>query len=508
MKKAIAFMFCLLIILETVSCSCRQGSVPTPAVNETEELTAAPTEAAVSPTPAAPTSSPILPLHLKEGDTSDTVIEIQKRLMDLNYIDCDEPTSYFSVSTTEAVKRFQRRNGLEVTGMVEDGDYTILMSSRALTYVPGPGDEGEDISALQERLHELGYLEEVTGVFDEETGEAVMLFQEKNHIEIDGMLNAETVEYLYYESTVPNSPEIGAMSDQIMECQQMLYDLGYLFSEPNGVMNDETMSAVKRFQGRNGLVVDGYLGPSTVERLMSGEASFNTLEYSMSGDDVLRLQSRLCTLNYLKSEEINGYFGLVTETAVRAFQLNNSLEETGMVDADTRTVLFSKKAVPADPSHTPIPGQTLRPTAVPTNTPRPVNPIIGSLAQSRIRNLISIASDRLNCPYVIGAKGPYTFDCSGFVYWCLNQAGVRIGYMTSYSWRSTNLFPRINSFSDIRAGDIIVYKMGDYKGHVAIAIGNGMMIDASSTTGKVVCRSCNTAYWRRVFYCAYRIFGD
>ena len=50
--------------------------------------------------------------------------------------------------------------------------------------------------------------------------------------------------------------------------------------------------------------------------------------------------------------------------------------------------------------------------------------------------------------------------------------------------------------------------MDDYKGHVAIAIGNGLMIDASSTTGRVVCRSCNTSYWKRVFYCAYRIYGN
>ena len=80
--------------------------------------------------------------------------------------------------------------------------------------------------------------------------------------------------------------------------------------------------------------------------------------------------------------------------------------------------------------------------------------------------------------------------------------------MSSYKWRTTNLFPRINSFSDIKAGDIMVFKMDEYKGHVAIAIGNGLMIDASSTTGRVVCRSCNTSYWKRVFFCAYRIFGN
>ena len=507
MKKALAFILVLIIILGAVSC--KSGEVPSPAADPTQEAQLDPTEAPASPTPAATESAPILPLHLKEGDRSAAVIEIQKRLMYLNYIDSDEPSEYYSPSTTEAVKRFQRRNGLEVTGMVEDGDYSILMSSRAVTYVPGPGDAGEDIYSLQERLHELGYLTEITGVFDEETGIAVRLFQEKNLIEIDGMLNAETVESLYYESAMPNSPDFGTKSDQILECQQVLYELGYLFSTPTGIFDDETANAVRRFQGRNDIIVDGYLGPSTVAAIMSGEACFNTLEYTMSGDDVTRVQTRLAALNYLKEQEINGYYGFVTEEAVRYFQSNNKLEEDGTVNRQTRDKLFSNKAVPADSPYSYDPNQTLRPTPVPTNTPAPITPIMpGTQAQTRIRNLINIAASKLNCPYVRGASGPDQFDCSGFVYWCLNQAGVKVSYMSSYKWRTTNLFPRINSFSDIKAGDIMVFKMDEYKGHVAIAIGNGLMIDASSTTGRVVCRSCNTSYWKRVFFCAYRIFGN
>lgn len=512
MKKAIALLLSLIMLISFASCKKQQEGSPSASISE--EPNAAPTETlppteAPSPTPAPQTSSPVLPLHLKEGDRSEVVTEIQRRLMDLNYIDSDEPGEYYSSSTTEAVKRFQRRNGLAVTGMVEDGDYSILMSSRAKTYVPGPGDEGEDIGSLQERLHELGYLETVTGVFDEATGEAVRLFQDKNFLEIDGMLNAETVEYLYYDNAMPNSPDLGTSSEQILECQRVLYDLGYLFSEPTGLFDDETASAVRRFQGRNDLIVDGYLGPSTVEALLNGEAGFNTLEYTVSGDDVLSLQQRLAALNYLKTQEINGYFGMVTEEAVCWFQQNNGIEETGKVDRHTRDVLFSNRAKAAESPHTASPGQTLRPTPVPTNTPAPIDPITpGTSAQTRIRNLINIAAGKLNCPYVRGAGGPDQFDCSGFVYWCLNKAGVKVSYMSSYKWRTTNLFPRISSFSEVKAGDILVFKMDDYKGHVAIAIGNGLMIDASSTTGRVVCRSCNTSYWKRVFYCAYRIYGN
>lgn len=509
MKKTLAFILMCILLAGGVSCGQRpdqpSAAVPTQEVCSAPPATAEPTAAAGS------SSAPILPLHLKEGDESSVVADVQKRLMDLNYMDSDEPTELFSGSTTEAVKRFQRRNGLEVTGRIEDGDYSVLMSSRAVTYTPGPGDAGEDISALQERLHELGYLDEVTGVFDEDTGDAVLLFQQKNYLEEDGMLNAVTVEYLYYDSTVPNAPDPGTKSDQVLKYQQRLYELGYLLTEPDGIYGDETLSAVKRFQGRNGLIADGYLGPTASERLMGDDARFNTLEYTMSGDDVLRLQTRLAELNYMKAQEINGYFGMATENAVRSFQHNNGLDEDGTVSRQTRDTLFSNRAKPADSLHPvlPGPGQTLRPTAVPTNTPRPSASLRpGNLASVRIKNLIDTAYSKLGCPYIRGAKGPNSFDCSGFVYWCLNRSGVLVGYMTSYKWRTTDLFPRISSFSDVREGDILVFEMGPYNGHVAIALGGGMMIDASSNTGRVVCRSYNTAYWRRVFRCAYRVFTN
>ena len=59
------------------------------------------------------------------------VIDVQQRLMELNYMDYDEPTNYYGSITTEAVKLFQRRNGLEVTGEIREADYSLLMSNSA-----------------------------------------------------------------------------------------------------------------------------------------------------------------------------------------------------------------------------------------------------------------------------------------------------------------------------------------------------------------------------------------
>jgi len=214
---------------------------------------------------------------------------------------------------------------------------------------------------------------------------------------------------------------------------------------------------------------------------MSNDAMASSLKLGDSGDQVTSIQKRLRTLGYLKSSA-TGYFGSDTEAAVKAFQKKNKLTQDGKVGAATLNKLNSSNAVKAD-------GTTS-----------------SSKNKSGIDKLIAAAESKLGKPYVLGAKGPNSFDCSGLAYWCINQAGIKQGYMTSRTWRTCTKYPRIKSIDSVRRGDIIIYKMSESKGHVGIAISSSMMIDASSSNGKVVKRSFKTNYWRKTFYCAYRIF--
>ena len=59
----------------------------------------------------------------------------------------------------------------------------------------------------------------------------------------------------------------------VLQLQQRLYDLGYgEVGQPDGVFGAKTDRAVRRFQERNGLVVDGFVGPITWQRLFSKAA--------------------------------------------------------------------------------------------------------------------------------------------------------------------------------------------------------------------------------------------
>ncbi|MBO4384751.1 MAG: peptidoglycan-binding protein [Clostridia bacterium] len=461
---------------------------------------ATPTATAI-PTPEPPPTPSPEPLLLKKGDTNDIVLDIQQRLMELNYMDYDEPTNFYGPITTDSIKVFQRRNGLEVTGETDMACYSLLMSSAAKVYMASIGDEGTDIKEMQKRLYELDYLKSsaLTGYFGEETEAAVREFQKRNHIEVDGMVGTETKELLYSEDAIAFSLYIGSTGDDVKMYQRTLYRLGYLNTEPDGVYGRDTVNAVKRFQERNDIIVDGHIGPTTKTMLLSSSAKYNKLVLTMSGDDVLRVQQRLYELNYLKKSEVTSYYGSVTDLAVRVFQKKNGLSQDGAVGKNTMAKLFSSSPVKAsrpvstDPAYAGQSGSGV-------NTS-------GMTPAQKIEVLITVAKSKLGCKYVRGAKGPNTFDCSGFVYWCLKQAGAKsVSYMTSYQWRTTTRYRRISSMSSIKRGDVIVYKMSATAGHVAIALGDGMMIDASSRNGKVVIRTYQTSYWRGCFVCAYRIF--
>ena len=460
--------------------------------------------AAMTPTPeatyAAPTPEPTpTPVSMGKGATGAQVKAVQERLMELGYMDYDEPTEKYGSVTKEAVEVFQRRHGLTVDGYIGEETYDRLMRADALPYMATVGDEGTDIEELQKRLVELDYMKKATGYFGDETAAAVKEFQDRNHLDVDGMIGVNTKEALYSEDAIPHSLSYGEKSDEVLKYQKRLFKLGYLTTEPDGTFGKDTASAVKLFQQLNGLIADGHIGPQTRKLLMSSDAQANALTIGMSGDTVKNVQKLLKKLGYLSSAD--GYFGSGTEAAVRSFQKQNGLSADGKVGRATMTKLVSgnAKAAPSD-----------KPAATPggsSGSGSGGGSSGGSYSSGASADrLIEIALSKLGCRYKTGAKGPSSFDCSGFVYWCLNQAGVRQGYMTSKSWRSVSKYQKISSIDNIQKGDIIVFRMSSSKGHVGIAMSGSEMVDASSGEGCVVRRSYKTDYWRKYFYCAYRIF--
>ena len=80
-------------------------------------------------------------------------------------------------------------------------------------------------------------------------------------------------------------------------------------------------------------------------------------------------------------------------------------------------------------------------------------------------SVVGYALDRKGCPYVWGAEGPDTFDCSGLVRWAYLQIGVSLPHQTESLYAAAaNRVP----VSEARPGDVL-YRPG----HVGIAVGYG-----------------------------------
>ncbi len=101
--------------------------------------------------------------------------------------------------------------------------------------------------------------------------------------------------------------------------------------------------------------------------------------------------------------------------------------------------------------------------------------------------VIAIATAQLGDPWVWGATGPYSFDCSGLVIYAFRQAGYgsRIGdgkYRSAYAmydwFRDRGLATRTGG----QRGDLVVYGGGS---HIGIYMGDGKVVSTLTSGVKI-----------------------
>ncbi|MDI3313221.1 MAG: C40 family peptidase [Mycobacterium sp.] len=91
-------------------------------------------------------------------------------------------------------------------------------------------------------------------------------------------------------------------------------------------------------------------------------------------------------------------------------------------------------------------------------------------SMSRAAIAVRAALSRLGRPYAWGAAGPDRFDCSGLVQWCYAQAGIHLDRTTYQQIHDGIPVSR----SQLRPGDLVF----PHPGHVQIAIGNNLVVEA------------------------------
>jgi cell wall-associated NlpC family hydrolase len=120
---------------------------------------------------------------------------------------------------------------------------------------------------------------------------------------------------------------------------------------------------------------------------------------------------------------------------------------------------------------------------------------------SQVEALFDFAKHYLGTPYIRGGKGPDSFDCSGFVYYCLKGIGLPQKYMTSAAWAKSE-YTTLPALTEMVPGDILCFK-----GHVGIYLGENTMIDCVPSAGGVRIASCATSYWTESFISGKRVLA-
>ena len=137
------------------------------------------------------------------------------------------------------------------------------------------------------------------------------------------------------------------LKNEIATIQAQLNKKGCSVGTVDGIADPTTYNAVISFQNKNGLTADGQVGPATWDVLfdtISGGNSYSRIlkltSPLMYGEDIRAVQNKLNSLGYVAGTA-DGYYGNMTRNAVINFQSKKGLAADGDVGPTTWSALFN-----------------------------------------------------------------------------------------------------------------------------------------------------------------------
>ncbi|WEG16719.1 peptidoglycan-binding protein [Alkalihalophilus pseudofirmus] len=465
---------------------------------------------------------------LSEGMNDPDVKDLQKALKDRGHFNYHTATGYYGSITTEAVKAFQKANGLPATGnadlatlaqLTEDTQVSVSQASVSSSAASGTlqsnqvlrqGTTSGAVQELQQLLARTGHFNSnATGYYGRVTTEAVRAFQRQHNLSVDGIAGPQTITTLQNvngrgSAAAPSQPAASAptqavssqptlrlnnQGDAVSSLQQKLKDLGYYTTSITGTFGPQTDSAVRDFQRAHNLAADGIVGANTYRALENARpkaqapstppqaaapdssqqtsASSSILRIGTTSAAVTNMQAQLRTIG-LFGQAPTGYYGTVTEQAVRAFQRQQGLTVDGIAGPAT---LGKLQQLAGTPSSTPSNGGG------------------SSVGGFNMMNLIADASEQIGTPYVWGGTTASGFDCSGFIQFVFSKNGVQTPRTVAQMWSQGK------SVSLPSVGDLVFFDInGTGASHAGIYIGSNQFIHSGSSTGVTIART-DTKYW-------------
>ncbi|TCB93530.1 peptidoglycan endopeptidase [Micromonospora zingiberis] len=112
--------------------------------------------------------------------------------------------------------------------------------------------------------------------------------------------------------------------------------------------------------------------------------------------------------------------------------------------------------------------------SLPVTTVKTTNcPTINGVVSEAARTAIRVACQQVGKPYVWGATGPNSFDCSGLTQYAYKAAGIYLTHFTGAQWNEGKAIAR----ADARPGDLVFFRSD--LSHVGIYLGNNKMVHSA-----------------------------
>ncbi|MBE5781694.1 MAG: hypothetical protein E7329_00095 [Clostridiales bacterium] len=358
---------------------------------------------------------------VRYGSSGKYVALLQEALKELGFFN-GSLDGNFGTTTQSALIAFQKKNGLkqdgiatpEVQQLIYEGkpknSRGVKTNLKLLPPIDGYemrlNDIGDAVTVLQTNLKNLGYYTGTLGrTYNTATQKAVKNFQKDYNLTVDGVAGEKTLRLLgaLAQAAAPTATPSGAVlaptptpltennvivmqngtrGQAVKRLQERLVELGYYSVIADAIYDSDDIAAVKAFQRKNGLKIDGIAGLETQLLLYSSAALPATnaalptkaptlapiatpapamipLRIGSKGDAVTMLQNRLKQLGYY-SGTADGLFGTGTAQAVTRFQRANNLDADGIAGEKTLEKIYSANVVAV---------ATAKPTAAPTASP-------------------------------------------------------------------------------------------------------------------------------------------
>ena len=116
--------------------------------------------------------------------------------------------------------------------------------------------------------------------------------------------------------------------------------------------------------------------------------------------------------------------------------------------------------------------------------------------------VVETAKKYIGYPYVYGASGPSSFDCSGFTSYVFKLHGVTLNRTAQAQYKNGTAVSR----SDLQPGDLIMFgPSASSINHVGIYIGGGQIVHAANKSRGVTTDTINSGYYNNNYVGARRV---